>query len=51
MAKSGMKVLYVDADIRKPMPFKLFYEYQFKRSYQLYTGPGEAGGGNKQDRH
>jgi len=22
MAKSGMKVLYVDADIRKPMPFK-----------------------------
>jgi len=30
MAKSGMKVLYVDADIRKPMPFKYFMSTNLK---------------------
>ena len=30
MAKAGMKVLYVDADIRKPMPFKYFMSSNLK---------------------
>jgi len=30
MAKAGMRVLYVDADIRKPMPFKYFMSSNLK---------------------
>ena len=30
MAKAGIKVLYVDADIRKPMPFKYFMSSNLK---------------------
>jgi protein-tyrosine kinase len=30
MAKAGMKVLYIDADIRKPMPFKYFMSSNLK---------------------
>jgi protein-tyrosine kinase len=30
MAKAGMKVLYIDADIRKPMPFKYFMSTNLK---------------------
>lgn len=41
MAKSGMKVLYVDADIRKPMPFKYFMSTNLKGLTNYILGQAE----------
>ncbi|HOM02470.1 MAG TPA: CpsD/CapB family tyrosine-protein kinase [Acetivibrio sp.] len=41
MAKAGMKVLYVDADIRKPMPFKYFMSSNLKGLTNYIMGQAE----------
>jgi capsular exopolysaccharide synthesis family protein len=41
MAKAGMKVLYVDADIRKPMPFKYFMSTNLKGLTNYILGQAE----------
>ena len=41
MEKSGMKVLYVDADLRKPMPYKTLINTSFKGLSNYLMGKAE----------